>query len=95
MPRARSSSLTGPQLRALRQAAGLSGPALAKLLGVSYQTVRNVESGKYDRAGPLYVRLLTLLTYEPIRQLVPLAEAQAKKIVEGVEKAQNTPCNGT
>ena len=35
-------------VRALRQAAGLSQGALGETLGVSRQTVNSIETGKYD-----------------------------------------------
>ena len=87
MPRASNRSpLTGSQLQSLRKAAGLSGPALAKLLGVPYQTLLNIENTEENTASVPLTRLWILLTYAPIRQLVPLAEAQAKKIVGDMGK---------
>ena len=40
-------------VRARREAAGLSQAALAAALGVSRQTVNSLETGKYDPSLPL------------------------------------------
>lgn len=40
-------------IRARREAAGISQAALGQALGVSRQTVNSLESGKYDPSLPL------------------------------------------
>lgn len=44
-------------VRALRQAAGLSQAALAERLGVSRQTVIAIENGRYDPSLPLAIAI--------------------------------------
>lgn len=44
-------------VRALRQDRGLSQDGLAKLLGVSRQTVNAIETGRYDPSLPLAIRI--------------------------------------
>ena len=45
------------RLRVLRAEAGLSQGELAKLLGVSRQTINAVETDKYDPSLPLALRM--------------------------------------
>ena len=45
------------RLRVLRAEAGLSQAELAKLLGVSRQTINAVETDKYDPSLPLALRV--------------------------------------
>jgi putative transcriptional regulator len=44
-------------VRALRQAAGLSQAALGEQLGVSRQTVIAIENGRYDPSLPLAIAI--------------------------------------
>ncbi len=44
-------------VRALREAAGLSQGALGAALGVSRQTIQSIEVGKYDPSLPLAIRI--------------------------------------
>lgn len=44
-------------VRALREAAGLSQGALGVALGVSRQTIQSIEVGKYDPSLPLAIRI--------------------------------------
>lgn len=44
-------------VRALRQDRALSQDALAKLLGVSRQTINAIETGRYDPSLPLAIRI--------------------------------------
>ncbi len=44
-------------VRALREAAGLSQGALGVALGVSRQTIQSIEAGKYDPSLPLAIRI--------------------------------------
>ncbi|MBI9115639.1 helix-turn-helix transcriptional regulator [Sanguibacter suaedae] len=44
-------------VRALREAAGLSQAALGTALGVSRQTVNSIETGKYDPSLPLAITI--------------------------------------
>ena len=44
-------------VRSRREAAGLSQAALGTALGVSRQTINSIETGKYDPALTLAVRL--------------------------------------
>lgn len=48
------------RLRELREAAGWSQGELARLLGVSRQTVNAVETDKYDPSLPLALRMAKL-----------------------------------
>lgn len=45
------------QIRELRQAGGLSQEALAKLVGVSRQTINAIETGRYEPSLRLAVHL--------------------------------------
>jgi putative transcriptional regulator len=45
------------EVRALRQAAGLSQAALGEQLGVSRQTVIAIENGRYDPSLPLAIAI--------------------------------------
>ena len=44
-------------VRALREALGLSQGALGAALGVSRQTIQSIEVGKYDPSLPLAIRI--------------------------------------
>jgi putative transcriptional regulator len=44
-------------VRALREAAGLSQGALGTALGVSRQTINSIETGKYDPSLPLAIAI--------------------------------------
>lgn len=44
-------------VRALREAAGLSQAALGTALGVSRQTINSIETGKYDPSLPLAIAI--------------------------------------
>ena len=44
-------------VRALREAAGLSQGALGSVLGVSRQTINSIETGKYDPSLPLAIAI--------------------------------------
>ncbi|ACZ21029.1 transcriptional regulator [Sanguibacter keddieii DSM 10542] len=44
-------------VRALREAAGLSQAALGTVLGVSRQTINSIETGKYDPSLPLAIAI--------------------------------------
>ncbi|XVX18665.1 helix-turn-helix transcriptional regulator [Actinomycetota bacterium] len=47
-------------VRALREARGLSQAALGAELGVSRQTINSIETGKYDPSLPLAIRIARL-----------------------------------
>lgn len=44
-------------VRALREAAGLSQASLGAVLGVSRQTINSIETGKYDPSLPLAIAI--------------------------------------
>lgn len=47
-------------VRALRQAAGLSQRELGERLGVSRQTINSIETGRYDPSLPLAIAIARL-----------------------------------
>lgn len=49
-------------VRALREAAGLSQGALGTALGVSRQTINSIETGKYDPSLPLAIAIARYFT---------------------------------
>ncbi|QIG80089.1 helix-turn-helix domain-containing protein [Stakelama tenebrarum] len=61
--------MTGPEIRAARDAFGLSAEGLARLLEVqSGRTVRKWESGDRKISGPASVLLRALLESQSVRQ---------------------------
>lgn len=78
----RPDALTPRQHRKLREAAGLSISQLAELMDCAVRTVRNVEGTQSQQTGTIYERLLTLVTYPPIRQLIPLAIMHREQVLQ-------------